>query len=216
MEASFWHERWEENRIGFHENKTNPLLLKYFERLSLSKGERVFLPLCGKSLDIAWLLSEGYQVAGAELSEIAIQQLFEELKLTPEIYRLADHDLIHYQAKNIDMFVGDIFDLDLDLLGPIDAVFDRAALIALPPETRANYASHLMALTANAPQLMICLEYDQSEISGPPFSISPSEVERHYATNYALSVLESENLNGGLKGQVKANETVWLLENLAQ
>ena len=114
------------------------------------------------------------------------------------------------------MFVGDIFDLDLDLLGHIDATFDRAALIALPPETRPNYATHLMTLTANAPQLMICLEYDQSEISGPPFSISPSEVEQHYAASYQLSVLESENLNGGLKGQVKANETVWLLESLSQ
>ena len=90
MEASFWHERWEENRIGFHENDTNPLLLKYFKRLSLNKGDRVFLPLCGKSLDIAWLLSEGCQVAGAELSEIAIQQLFEELELTPEISTLAE------------------------------------------------------------------------------------------------------------------------------
>src|SRR5438552_2359464 len=109
MEASFWLQRWEKNEIGFHESETNPALVKYFKELSLVKGSRVFLPLCGKTLDIAWLLSNGYRVAGAELSEVAIEQLFMGLDIKPRISGLGKVD--HYGAKNLDIYVGNIFDL---------------------------------------------------------------------------------------------------------
>jgi len=211
MEASFWHNKWESNQIGFHESDTNPLLLKHFDELALNKGARVFLPLCGKTRDIAWLLSEGYRVAGAELSEIAIEQLFAELELTPSISK-TDGSLVHYQAENLDIFVGDIFELTAQALGDIDAVFDRAALVALPPETRTRYSSHLVNITAGARQLLICFEYDQSVMNGPPFSIVASEVEQHYASKYKLRLLDSPNLEGGLKGKTEAIEAVWLLE----
>ncbi len=83
MDASFWHQRWEKNEIAFHERQANPLLVKYFDKLSLAQGRRVFVPLCGKTLDIAWLLSRGYRVAEAELSQVAIGQLFQELGVEP-------------------------------------------------------------------------------------------------------------------------------------
>ena len=210
MEASFWHNKWEINQIGFHQEITNPLLIKHLEKLALDKGSRIFIPLCGKTVDIAWLLSEGYQVAGAELSEIAIQQLFEGLGVTPKITKAGA--LLHYQADNIDMFVGDIFDLSAEMLGPVDAVFDRAALVALPLNMRIRYSKHLVEITDTAPQLLICFEYDESEMNGPPFCIIASEVEQHYASSYKLSLLEAPNLEGGLKGRVKAIEAIWLLE----
>lgn len=209
MEASFWHDKWEQNQIGFHEKDTNPLLLKHFHALALNKGDRVFLPLCGKTRDIAWLLAEGYRVAGAELSELAAKQLFEELGVEPVISTIGS--LQHYHTDNLDLFVGDIFDLTADTLGKIDAVFDRAALVALPETTRPKYSAHLMSITVKAPQLLICFEYDQSVMNGPPFSIVPAEVKRHYAADYALHLLDTPNLEGGLKGRVKAIEAVWLL-----
>lgn len=85
MDTSFWLERWESNRIAFHKSEANPLLVKYFQELDLAKGSCVFVPLCGKTLDIAWLLAKGYRVAGAELIEIAIEQLFAELGVEPKI-----------------------------------------------------------------------------------------------------------------------------------
>lgn len=214
MEASFWHKKWEINQIGFHQDITNPLLMKHLNRLGLGKGGRIFIPLCGKTVDIAWLLSEGYQVAGAELSEIAIKQLFESLEINPEITKSGS--LIHYRADNIDMFVGDIFDLSANTLGPVDAVFDRAALVALPPSMRHRYAKHLIDISGTAPQLLICFEYDQSIMNGPPFSIIASEVEQHYAANYKLSLLDAPNLAGGLKGRIEAVEAIWLLEKINQ
>lgn len=209
MEANFWHKKWETNDIAFHEGNANPLLVNYFQHLGLEKGSRVFLPLCGKTLDIRWLLANGYLVAGAELSSIAIEQLFAELGLAPTITTLGK--LKRYSAYNIDIFVGDIFDLTAKLLDHIDAIYDRAALVALPWEIRSRYTTHLRAITAQAPQLLVCYNYDQSQLEGPPFAISNTEVNQHYQSHYNLTLLSSVQVPGGLKGKCAAQENLWLL-----
>lgn len=209
MDPDFWHQKWKSNEIGFHQDAANALLVKHVGRLALAKGDRVFLPLCGKTLDIHWLLGNGYRVAGAELSQLAVEQLFEELGTEPAITHHGDLD--RYSAEGIDIFVGDIFGLDAETLGPIDAVYDRAALVALPRDMRSLYATHLMRMSSHAPQLLICFEYDQARMQGPPFSIDAGEVTRHYGDDYALTLLERIEVPGGLKGEC-AMESVWLLE----
>ena len=209
MDAQFWLERWEENKIGFHEGEANAFLVKYVERLAISAGSRIFLPLCGKTRDIAWLLSRGYRVAGAELSPLAIEQLFNELGT--EAAQSEAGKLKRWSAEGIDIFVGDIFDLSGDALGPVDAVYDRAALVALPEEMRKRYTSHLMEITGLAPQLLITFDYDQNQMEGPPFSIPAAEVERLYRDRYDITKLESRDVAGGLKGQCPATENAWLL-----
>ena len=214
MDKKFWHRKWENNDIAFHENSTNPLLVHYFNQLSLAEGSRLFIPLCGKTLDIAWLLSKGYRVAGAELSTLAIEQLFAALELKPTLSTIGEID--HYSAKNIDIFVGDIFDLSGKLLGKVDAVYDRAALVALPEIMRTKYASHVTEITNNAPQLLICCEYNQPLMEGPPFSISTEEIHRHYKDRYDLTLLASTNIPNKLKGKWEAKECVWLLRTRQQ
>lgn len=207
MDASFWHQRWEANQIGFHESQPNPLLVRHVPRLSLPQGARVFVPLCGKTLDIGWLLAAGYRVAGVELSELAITQLFAELGITPEVVNLGT--LKHYSGPNLDIFVGDIFHLAADMLGPVDAVFDRAALVALPPEMRIRYAQTLIEMTENAPQLLITYAYDQSLMAGPPFSVDAEEVHQHYAKRYTIISLASMDVS---RGKLAAKENIWLLQ----
>lgn len=209
MESQFWHQKWEKNEIGFHEPAPNPLLLSHFDSLSLKAGSRVFLPLCGKTLDIGWLLSQGYQVVGSELSELAIQQLFEELGVVPTMTQLGT--LKQYHADNIDIFVGDIFELTEILLGKVDAIYDRAALVALPYTTRKHYTEHLIHITHRAPQLLICFEYDQSLMAGPPFSVSDDEVKSHYENHYEVSLIACPEMEGGLKGLQGVKEKVWLI-----
>lgn len=209
MDAQFWHDRWASNEIGFHKSEANPLLVKYVDELSLAEGRRVFLPLCGKTLDIGWLLSRGYRVAGAELSAAAIEQLFVELGVTPTITKVGVLD--HYSAPQLDIFVGDIFKVTPELLGPVDAIYDRAALVALPQDMRARYAAHLMALTAHAPQLLISFEYDQQAMEGPPFSVGNDEIRQHYGQRYDIAVLTSLDVPGGLKGRCPATERVYVL-----
>jgi thiopurine S-methyltransferase len=210
MNKSFWIEKWDNNQIRFHKNEANPALISYFKELSLEKQGRLFLPLCGKTLDIAWILSQGQQVVGAEFSEIAIQQLFTELEIEPQVKEVGRLKL--YSAENIDMYVGDIFDLSNDVIGIVDAIYDRAALVALPDEMRIRYSKHLIDITSKAPQLLITFEYDQSEMQGPPFSINSEEVKRHYVDSYELKLIKSLDIPGGLKGVCSATEHIWLLK----
>lgn len=213
MDASFWYHRWENNETAWQESKANPLLVTYFKELSIAKGRRVFVPLCGKTLDISWLLSHGYRVAGAELSQIAIEQLFMNLGVQPEISRVGD--LEQWSAKNLDIFVGDIFALSRKSLGPVDAIYDRAALVAFPQDMRNRYTAHLTEMTAKAPQLLICYDYDQSLMEGPPFSISHEEVHRHYRADYDVTLIASTDVAGGLKGKCAAKENAFLLRATA-
>lgn len=210
MEAAFWHARWANNEIAFHEDEVNPLLIKHFKLLALPQHGVVFVPLCGKTLDIGWLRSAGYTVIGAELSEAAVSQLFAELGATPNIKQL--DKLKHYQADGISIYVGDIFDLSSNMLGCIDAVFDRAALVALPSEMRMRYSEHLKTITATAPQLLQCVEYDQSVMPGPPFAIDKDEVSAHYASAYNIQFVDRKEIEGGLKGRCKADDVLWLLQ----
>ncbi|UZE95477.1 thiopurine S-methyltransferase [Alkalimarinus alittae] len=209
MDAPFWHEKWDRGEIAFHEGQANCLLVKHFGALTLAQGSRVFVPLCGKTRDIAWLLTQGYEVVGAELSELAVKALFEDLGVAPDISQIGE--LTHYCSDNIDIFVGDIFLLSAETLKPVDAIYDRAALVALPEAMRQQYASHLIEITSKAPQLVITFEYDQPLLPGPPFSVSTEEVKQHYSATYVASLLESKNVPGGLKRKVAATESVWLL-----
>lgn len=211
MEPTFWHNKWKKNDIGFHNDHVHPLLAKHWQRLNVVQGSRIFIPLCGKTTDITWLLSQGHQIVGVELSQYAINQLFNDLGVVPHINHIGN--FTHYQSENIDIYVGDIFDLTTELVGAIDAVYDRAALVALPFTMRTRYSKHLLSITQSAPQIVICFEYDQRQIDGPPFSIDHHELRQHYARFYRLNFIEAVNVEGGLKGKVTATETVWLLHN---
>ena len=210
MEHEFWHNRWESNEIGFHEGAPNPLLLRHADALGLAPGARVFIPLCGKSRDLHWLLEQGYEVVGAELSRLAVEQLFAELGLTPRI--TDEGPLERFAAGRLTVFVGDIFDLDRRTLGEVRAVYDRAALVALPEALRTRYAAHLAALTHHARQLLISLDYEPSLLAGPPFSVGEHELRRLYGDAYRLTKLETHEVKGGLRGAAPVFEVVWRLE----
>ncbi len=210
MDVNFWHQKWQRGEIAFHEGEANRFLTDHFGKLNLATGSRVFLSLCGKTRDAAWLLARGYRVVGAELSEIAINDLFTELGVEPAVSRAGR--LTRYRAKDIDMLVGDIFDVTAEILEPVDAIYDRAALVALPARVRELYTQHLVNITDAAPQLLISYEYDQLLIDGPPFSVNENEVRHHYGATYRVTSVETRNVAGGLKGKVPSTETAWLLK----
>lgn len=209
MNPEFWQEKWQKREIAFHQAAANPLLVRWFSQLVLAPGATVFLPLCGKSLDIHWLLAQGYQVIGAELSEMAVQELFAELGLTPVVSSAGNLQL--YQADKLQVFVGDIFQLSKHTLGPVAAIYDRAALVALPDAMRQRYAQHLITISQSAPQLVICFEYDQTQLPGPPFSVDSAEMHKLYSSVYSLNCLEKLEVPGGLKRKCQATESGWLL-----
>lgn len=209
MHANYWHERWQSNRIGFHEENTNPTLEKHFDQLGLQPSSRIFVPLCGKSLDMIWLLSQGHQVIGAELNPLAIQQFFTSISLTPSTTSLGDVTCHH--VEHLTIFEGDIFKLSASLVGHIDAIYDRAALVALPKTMRPDYTKHLQTITETAQQLLITYEYPEDAMQGPPFSVSADEVQQHYKQAYTIELLETIPTSNQRMKTAQANEKVWQL-----
>ncbi|MEO0485119.1 MAG: thiopurine S-methyltransferase [Pseudomonadota bacterium] len=205
MEQSFWHERWSSGRIAFHEGEVNAILRDHVDLL----GSRVFLPLCGKAVDLAWLAAREHEVVGAELDAIAVEAFFAEQDQTPDID--AAGPLKRYRAGAVTIFQGDIFALTADALGPVDAVFDRAALVALPPAMRVDYAQHLASLTAHAPQLLVTYEYDNPAMQGPPHSVPPTEVLDHYGAEYTVTELLRAPITGLLTQRTTGSEVAYHL-----
>lgn len=220
MNPEFWQARWQEGRIGFNQPAVNPLLVKYFSALNLPAGSRIFVPLCGKSIDMVWLASQGYEVVGIELVESAVQEFFDEQDINTIVSQPTDDSTIkRYQGtlanQTITLWVADIFALASINIGVVDAVYDRAALIAMPTEMRPRYSEQVAQLsgTANsrAPQLLLTLNYNQEEWAGPPFSISNHQVQQYYSGHYQIIKLESEPSTLNANPEMAVTEQVWLL-----
>lgn len=213
MDPQFWHDKWDQNNIGFHDAKVNSMLVSYFAVVIGKAPVRVFVPLCGKTRDIKWLLDQGHSVIGVELSERAVIALFADLCMTPNI--AVDGSLLRYSAPSIDIFVGDIFDLTPDQIGDVTIVYDRAALVALPRGLRNRYGPHVHALTRGAAQLLLCFEYDQSLMAGPPFSVDGHEIARIYGQLYVFDPVARigplDGFNDRRSKSSRSERTVWHL-----
>lgn len=208
MEPDFWLGRWQRDEIGFHEGQSNEKLVRYLDRLRLTEGARVFVPMCGKSVDLAWLASQGFRVAGVELSPVAPGQFFAEMGTAPSVERVGP--FTRYAVPGIEIYQGDIFDMTSELIGEVDAVYDRAALVALPEPMRARYAHQLDEITAKAPQLLVSFEYDVTSMTGPPFSVNGEEIESLYGSSHVIELIDRAPM-ATLKTARDAFETVWLL-----
>lgn len=191
MEKSFWLKNWEENQIGFHMSAFNELLLAHIDKFNLKKESTIFVPLCGKSLDLIYFAKLGHRVIGLELSEKAVNAFFTENNLDFEIK--TEGNYTHYVCKNlkIDIFQGDFFELKPEIIGPIDFIYDRASLIALPEEMRVRYGKVIEKITkANSQMLLITVEYDHPTLIGPPFSVKEEEVNKLYKGRFEIIVLQ--------------------------
>ncbi|NOT86800.1 MAG: thiopurine S-methyltransferase [Lysobacter sp.] len=193
MDPDFWHQRWRDNDIGFHQEQPTPLLQKHWPAIAASAGSRVFVPLAGKSVDMLWLASQGHRVLGVELSPLAVARFFAEHALEPDV--IESRYGTHYRAGDIELICGDVFAMDEAVLADCTAVFDRAALIALPPELRQRYVDELYArLPVACRGLLITLEYPAHEKEGPPFTVTEAEVRERYAPHWTIDLLERRDI----------------------
>ncbi|MFL7965724.1 thiopurine S-methyltransferase [Pseudomonas kielensis] len=194
MEPEFWHKRWSSNQIGFHLPEVNPYLQHFWPQLGLERGSRVLVPLCGKSLDLLWLAHQGYSVLGVELSEKATTDFFLEHQLEPSVSEEGVFKV--FRAADIEIRCGDFFALDQEDVADCTALYDRAALIALPAPMRERYAAHLQRILPNGVGLLITLDYNQDEMPGPPFSVGNDEVQRLLGDAWRLEILQEQDVLG--------------------
>jgi thiopurine S-methyltransferase len=193
MEPQFWQNRWRNGQIGFHQAYVDRSLQRHWPALNLGAGSRVFVPLCGKSLDLLWLRDQGHFVTGVELSATALEAFCMENGIPARRRVSATFDI--YETENMELYCGDFFKLTPSLLGKPAAVYDRAALISWAPELRTAYAGHIAALaTPGTHMLLITLEYPQAQMSGPPFSVTRDEVEKLYSRVFEIQELSRQDI----------------------
>lgn len=191
MKHDFWHERWDEGQIAFHQPQANEMLKALWAQLNAPGNARVFVPLCGKSLDMIWLHEQGSDVVGVELSQLAVDAFFVENELTRTSTQRGPFQ--SSSTPGIELLCGDFFALTEDLIGTIDVVYDRGALVALPADMRPGYAAHLaQLLPPSATILLLVVEYDQSEMDGPPFAITSQMVTDYYASGFSIEQVAHE------------------------
>jgi thiopurine S-methyltransferase len=215
MEKEFWLERWEREEIGFHEKEVNAYLTRFWQELHPLHGITVFVPLCGKSVDMQWLREQGHPVLGVELSEIAARTFFKENAYTPKSSGSAKFK--QFEANDIRILCGDFFDLSRDDLAGVNAVYDRASMVALQPEMRVLYVRHLVSILPPATKiLLVTFDYPQHEMPGPPFALSAAEVELLYREYADIRLLEkvdvlAQNPRFQKRGLTSLQESIYLL-----
>jgi thiopurine S-methyltransferase len=200
-----WHESWQAGRIGFHSSAIHQDLVKYQDKFLGDGPHRVLVPLCGKTVDMAWLAEQGHEVVGVELVPQAVEEFFEEQELRAEVEAHEGYSL--YRSGRITIACGDMLALGREVLGSITRIWDRAALVALPYDVRVAYAAHLRALSADGARLLAnVFEYDQSKMSGPPFSITDEEMREHFRGCEIELLDEHEGLDGFPRFRELGNE----------
>lgn len=215
MDAAFWLHRWQQGRIGWHQEEVSLQLERLWAELELSPAGRVLVPLCGKSRDLAWLAGQGHRVLGVEISPLAVETFFREQGVTPNSRELAPFQ--SWSAGSVEILCGDFFSLTRELLGPVEGFYDRASLVALAPPMRRRYSAHLAELLAPGNRgLLLSLEYPPTEIDGPPFAVDEAEVQALFGRAFRsrlLHTLDALEINPKLaeRGLSRLQEKAYLL-----
>ncbi len=215
MNTDYWLKSWKQNKIGFHQHEINGHLSSFWKQLNAEDQSQVFVPLCGKSLDLLWLHQQGHHVIGAEISAIAIRDFFVENKLI--FNSRQQNDLQVWESEHLTILQDDFFKLTAHQLLDVVGVFDRAALVALPIKLRQKYAQHLKnILSEKAKILLIAFEYDQSKMEGPPFAVHEAEIHELYGNSYEIKLLLNQEALDNYpsfrgRGLSRLTEKVYLL-----
>ena len=197
MEIDFWLDRWSNGETRFHQREVNPYLGYYYGALGPSQQKRselrVFVPLCGKSMDLLWLIQNGYETVGVECSEVAVENFFSEHQIAHSKSGVGNH--VSYKSGKLEILMGDFFSLTADDIGNITDIYDRASLIALPSAMRKQYVTKITQLQRPGTRtLLITLTYPQTEMDGPPFSVTDEEVSELYGDYYRVDKLAAKNI----------------------
>ncbi len=193
VDAAFWQARWDEGKIGFHEGKPNAWLDRRADVLAGDPAapRSILVPMAGKAVDVAWLAARGHLVIAVEIVERAVVAFFAENDLTPKRSRCGAFE--RFEAGGIIFLCGDVLALDVDVTGPLDAAFDRAALIALEPRDRERYVATLArVLGPGARALLVGFQHGVAE--GPPFDLTPAQVHALWAPHGRVEALGEDDI----------------------
>ena len=199
MDAQYWQQKWDEGKIGFHQKQVNKQLVTFWPDVITADADQpgnanscIFVPLCGKSLDMLWLHQQGHAVFGIDLSTKAVQGFFDDNQLR---YKKDEVDGFQRftgsgEADGITLLAGDFFKLTPPMVSHCNILYDRAATIAMPPAMRGDYTGHLaMLMRPGSRGLLVTISYDQSRMDGPPFSVTDDNLRDLLGKSFDLAEL---------------------------
>jgi len=185
-----WESRWEEGRIGFHLSEVNSYLTRFCDQFLNQNFESVFVPLCGKTLDLFWLSEKTKKVVGVELVRKAVESFFDENNINFTIQQVRKFKL--FKNVKIEIFQGDFFDLTIQDIGQFFAIYDRASIVSMDFSSRQRYVDHLMSfLFVGGKILLITLDYEQYQMAGPPYSVPFDEIKKLFSKYGSVELLET-------------------------
>lgn len=213
MEISYWRARWNNDKTGWHMTEVYPHLPSFWPLLQLKEDATVLVPLCGKSLDLLWLKNNGYRVIGVDVSHKAAENFFGEHRLDHQTYTKGPFTV--YKHEDLSIWCGDFFKLKSGYLPKIDAIYDKAALIALPEDQRKDYAENVLTIgNASTQMLLNTFEYEQDEMSGPPFSVFRDELNELYGDHFTIELLHEESIMDSLVKFQQRGLSSYLIEKV--
>lgn len=190
---ALWRQCWRDQQTDFHQQEVNRLLTRFWRGLDLAPGSRVFVPLCGKSLDMIWLAQQGHEVIGLELSPVAVRAFFSENRMQPSQRKVGQFTL--WQCGKISILCGDYFAVAGADLGNIDVVYDRAALTALPEDIRRLYVAHLKLILPAACKVFLLTVEDADEGETREVTLGTSaEITALYTEAFVIELAHVESV----------------------
>ena len=179
---NFWEKRWLNGQTGWHNAEVNANLVKHSSTVFTKDNPSILVPLCGKSMDMQWLQEQGANITGVDLARQALHEYFEDRN--QEFTEGSQSGLTYYSSTNpisdsLQLFHANIFDVRPNAFKAFDAIYDRAALVALLPEQREQYAQHCLSLLKPGGTILL-ITYDSpvEDDQGPPFPVRPGTIQR--------------------------------------
>jgi thiopurine S-methyltransferase len=192
MELSYWQSRWQKGNTGWHMDTVYPPLPHLWNQIGMNSDTRVLVPLCGKSLDLLWLTDHCDTVTGVDISPKALQHVMQ--KHSESFIKDTSHGFTIYRSDSLVLWEGDFAKLPSDQIPPQNLIYDKASIIALPPEKRQRHAEKMIELSSFNTQILIQIfEYDQNEMNGPPFSVEEQELKRLFGNQFKLKCLHEQS-----------------------
>jgi thiopurine S-methyltransferase len=212
MEADYWKDRWAKGQIAFHEGAPNASLVDHWPGLGVAGGARVLVPLCGKTVDMAWLAGQRLDVVGVEVFDGACEAFFAEAGIAA--VRAEEPGIVRRAGRGIELLTADFFALGPRELGRVDALYDRGSVVALPPELRPRWAATLeRTLVPGARGLVVTFVHDLKD-GQPPFSIDHATLSALVPWARVTQIGERDRLGEAhrARGATFAHELAFRLE----
>ncbi|XP_056154681.1 probable thiopurine S-methyltransferase isoform X2 [Lampris incognitus] len=196
MALGEWEERWQDDKIGFHQPHVHKMLESNIDKVLAGRtGVRFFFPLCGKAVDMKWLADMGHSVVGVEIAEKAIRQFFEENNMTyseEPVPTIPGAKVYKSSELNISLYQCDLYSFSSSTEGQFGAIWDRGSLVAINPKDREKYASLIISLMAkDCRYLLDTLLYNPELYKGPPFFVPNDQVQRLFGNSCDVELLQS-------------------------